>query len=243
MSLTPADIEAQVFREKFKGYDQDEVDAFLDRVSDRLSELERERDESIKRLHEVEEGASEALEAERLLKRTLITAQRTADATVAEAVEQANLAIAEADQRAAEIVSTAEARAAEIVSDAERSASENLRQARAAIESRQAAADEQLRQVQHAVAELQRFRSEYRDRVRAAVAEQLAMLDSVADIPDPPAEMTRLASASWSPAGRADGGDAQGESVTIPAESPAPQTAPQFEDEPRRASVMNEEQP
>src|SRR3712207_8382458 len=79
MPLTAADVEAQVFREKFKGYDQDEVDAFLDRVSDRLNELERERDEAVSRMQAVEADAAEAIEAERLLKRTLITAQRTAD--------------------------------------------------------------------------------------------------------------------------------------------------------------------
>ena len=239
MSLTPADIEAQVFREKFKGYDQDEVDAFLDRVSDRITELERERDESVKRLHEVEEGAAEALEAERLLKRTLITAQRTADATVAEAVDQANAAIAEADQRATSIVTAAQARAAEIVADAERNAAEALAQARSDIDARQAAADEQLRQVRGAVAELQRFRAEYRERVRAAVAEQLALLDSVGDIPDMPADMARLATPADPSSGRSDVGEAQGAFGTIPAESEGPQPVQDL----RRATVMNEEQP
>ena len=194
MSLTPADIEAQVFREKFKGYDQDEVDAFLDRVSDRLTELENERAEALKRLHEVEEGAAEALEAERLLKRTLITAQRTADETVAEAVTQANTTIAEADQQAAQIIASAEARAVEIVGGAERSAEQTLATVRQEIESQQAAAAQELQDVRRAVAELQRFRAEYRERVRAAVAEQLALLDSVGEIPDVSPEMARLAS-------------------------------------------------
>lgn len=207
MSLTAADIEAQVFREKFKGYDQDEVDAFLDRGSDRITELERERDDAVKHLHEVEENAAEAIEAERLLKRTLITAQRTADATVAEAVEQANAAIAEADQRAAGIVSAAEAHAAQIIGDAERSAAETLSAVRSDIEARQAAADDELQTVQRAIAELQRFRSEYRERVRAAVVEQLALLDNAGDIPGVPPDMARLAAAPDVRVARVDVGE------------------------------------
>ncbi len=207
MPLTPADVEAQRFRVTFKGYDQPEVDAFLDLVSDNLAALERERDEARERLRSVEADASEALEAERLLKRTLITAQRTADETVAEAVEQANATLAEADRSAAQIVGAAEARAAEIIRDAERTAAETLTSARNAIEARQAAAEEDFRRVQRAVEELQRFRSEYRERVRAAVAEQLAQLDSVGDIPDVPPEMARLA-AMPPPLSGADAGNA-----------------------------------
>lgn len=195
MTLTPQDIEAQVFREKFKGYDQDEVDAFLDRVSDALTQLLRERDEMAERMAAVEEDARESIEAERLLKRTLITAQRTADETVAEAMAQANSAIAEADQRAAQIVSEAQSRAQQIVGDAERSSAELIASGRAEVEAHREAAEQDLRQVRAAVAELQRFRVEYRDRVRAAVAEQLAMLDGAGDIPDVPPEMAKLAAA------------------------------------------------
>lgn len=195
MVLTPGDIEAQVFREKFKGYDQDQVDSFLDRVAADLTELVRERDEAIERMKRVEADAAESIEAERLLKRTLITAQRTADETVAEAVAQAQSTIAEADHRAAQTVADAEARAADIVQEAERRAADLVTQARREAESRSLAAEEQIQQVRRAVAELQRFRTEYRDRVRAAIAEQLAILDSAAEVPEVPPEMARLAAA------------------------------------------------
>ena len=207
MTLTPQDVEAQVFREKFKGYDQDEVDAFLDRVSDRLSELIKERDELAERMQSVEADARESIEAERLLKRTLITAQRTADETVAEAVAQAQATIAETDQRAAQILADAEARAAQLVGAAERTAAETVEAGNREVEAARASAEQQLREVQTVVAELQRFRSEYRDRVRAAIAEQLAVLDGLGDVPEVPPEMARLA--------------------TSAAESTSPPTAPQ----------------
>ncbi len=196
MVLTPQEIEAQVFREKFKGYDQEEVDAFLDRISSDIGEMLREREELLERMRTVEADAAESIEAERLLKRTLITAQRTADETVAEAVAQANSAIAEADQRAAAIVADAEARAAQMLSDAERTAAETVARGRSDAEARRAGVEEDLRRERQAVTELQRFRAEYGDRVRAAVAEQLAMLDGLGEIPEMPEEMVRLAAAS-----------------------------------------------
>ena len=193
MVLTPQDIEAVVFREKFKGYDQDEVDALLDRVAADLTQLVRERDEAIERMERVEADAADSIEAERLLKRTLITAQRTADETVGEAVAQANQTIADAEQRAAEVVADAQNRAAEIILDAEQRAAELVAQARREVEARAAAADQELERVRRSVLELQRFRTEYRERVRAAVAEQLALLDRASDMPEVPDDVVQLA--------------------------------------------------
>ncbi|MPZ71953.1 MAG: DivIVA domain-containing protein [Nitriliruptorales bacterium] len=186
MVLTPEEIEAQVFREKFKGYDEDEVDSFLDRVASDLTELVRERDAAVERMRQVETDAAESMEAERLLKRTLITAQRTADETVAEAVAKANSTISEADERATRMVEEAEARSADIL----------------------AAAERELEHVRHAVAELQRFRVEYRDRVRAAVAEQLAALDRAGEMPEVPPEVAaQLAGVSDVHRSASGGGD------------------------------------
>ena len=203
-ALTPQDIENQVFREKFKGYDQDEVDGFLDRVSDRLNELVREREELLARVERVERDAAESIEAERLLKRTLITAQRTADETVAEAAAQANTMVSEAAERATQItvdaeerahrtITAAEDQARQIVGEAEQRAADLVSSARREAQARQDAAEKELEQVRRAVAELQRFRTEYRDRVRAVVAQQLDILDRSGDIPEVPPQMVQLA--------------------------------------------------
>ena len=241
--MTPEDIEAQVFREKFKGYDQDEVDAFLDRVSEDLRELAREREDMLERVRRVEADAADSIEAERLLKRTLITAQRTADETVAEAVAQANSTISEADQRAAQIVGQAEIRAGDVVADAERRAADLVSRAHAEVAARQAAAEEELDRIRRAVAELARFRTEYRDRVRAVVTEQLATLDRAADMPEVPPAMTRLAGISDAPASEpvaapTDAGDATAAFDTMPARPPDATGASNL----RRDLLMNEEQ-
>ena len=204
--LTTQDIEQVQFRQSFKGYDQAEVDTFLDRVIASLSELERERDAAIRRMREVEADAADSIEAERLLKRTLITAQRTADETVAEAVAQANATVTESEQRAGQLLADAEARALDIVQDAERRAGDLVAAARREAEARAAAAEEDLDRVRRAVAELNRFRVEYRERLRAAVAEQLAMLDRADDMPDVPPQIARLAALPDAASATADGG-------------------------------------
>ncbi|CAN5481871.1 hypothetical protein BH23ACT7_BH23ACT7_28020 [soil metagenome] len=240
MTLTPDDIERQVFAQEFRGYDRNEVDQFLDRISEVVKDLVRERDALAGRVEAAERDAGariaaaesraadievrsgEALEAERLLKRTLVMAQRTADETVAEARAQADQTVAEAraqvehaleearasvddaERRAADLVGEARARAEEtlaeayrqaedLVGDARREADELLADARArALHERETSRAEAER-VRRAVADLARFRDIYRDQVRAVIAEQLAMIERAGDIPELPRQLEDLA--------------------------------------------------
>ena len=55
MSITPQDIVDKVFSTKFRGYDKEEVDEFLDKIYIDYEELVRNKDETeryIKRLEE-----------------------------------------------------------------------------------------------------------------------------------------------------------------------------------------------
>lgn len=171
MSLTPEDVDKQVFKERFRGYDQDEVDQFLDRVVASIGELTRERDALQERLREFERRAEEAGEAERLLQRTLLAAQRSADETIDEARATAE-----------QTVEDARGQAEQIIADAHRRVGDDARQAL-----------EVLDHVRHVVDELERFRAEYRVRVEAVIAEQLALLDRAGDLPELPEGLRALA--------------------------------------------------
>lgn len=176
MNVTPETIEKQLFTQRFRGYDQQEVDRFLDRVSARLSELTaerdelaRERDELAARVRELEESGGESQESEKLLQRTLVVAQRTADETVHDARATAEQTIADARAEAEEI--TADAR-------------------------RQAAAEQERAKqiagrIRDAVEDFARFRGDLRERFEAAVAEQLAVLDRT-ELPDLPEGLANL---------------------------------------------------
>lgn len=171
MSLTPEDIEHQVFKERFRGYDQDEVDRFLDRVSEGLSELAREREQLADRVRALEGRAGEKTESEKLLQRTLVSAQRAADETVAEARATAEQTVQEARDEAEEILAEAHR---QLDADARRVAEDEQR------------ALEVLAFVRRAVDEFARFRRDYRRQVEGFIAEQLAVFDRIGELPDIP---------------------------------------------------------
>ena len=55
MSITPQEISDKAFSRKFRGYDQEEVDLFLDKIYFELEEIIRSKDEAelyIKKLEE-----------------------------------------------------------------------------------------------------------------------------------------------------------------------------------------------
>lgn len=55
MSITPQEISDKAFSRKFRGYDQEEVDLFLDKIYFELEEMIRSKDEAelyIKKLEE-----------------------------------------------------------------------------------------------------------------------------------------------------------------------------------------------
>lgn len=102
MPLGPEDVERQIFKEKIRGYDMEEVDAFLDRVVERMRELVEERDRLARELQGVTPGAGPGdSEDADLLRRTLVTAQRAADQTLEEARAEADRMLADARHEAA----------------------------------------------------------------------------------------------------------------------------------------------
>jgi cell division initiation protein len=112
MELTPKVFDDVEFRERFRGYDPDEVDAFLEQVARSAQELDQKLKDALERAEKAEARAREAGDADEALRRTLVLAQRTADA-----------AVSEAETRAAALMAEAEGKAASAQSDADRQAS------------------------------------------------------------------------------------------------------------------------
>ncbi|MGI8793474.1 MAG: DivIVA domain-containing protein [Acidimicrobiales bacterium] len=96
MEVSPQDIREAEFREKMRGYHQDDVDALLVRVVTTIEVLQnRVRDTEIRAV-EAETRLSEVADTEESLRRTLILAQRTADLALREAREEADSILADA---------------------------------------------------------------------------------------------------------------------------------------------------
>ncbi len=215
------DVIAKVFREKLRGYDQGEVDEFLDQVADALAAHERRTTELASDLAEQQEAAFEAAEAETLLKRTLLAAQRTADDTVARAKEEAAALVADAHAAVEGVHTGARREAAQIVDDATRQATELVAAMRRQIRAEQAASRATLEEVGRITADMHRLRDAFRSDVRAALEARLAALEGPDALPPPPVEAAELAAR------------AQRLAETLPpggqAEAPAVQARPQEE--------------
>ncbi len=135
MDLTPQLLETQQFPEKFRGYDCDAVDDFLERVGGAVGDLLSRLDRANSRIAELEQAAGTAQipavgapaapvaaaapapstqsDAEQI-SRALLLAQKVADDALAAARAEGAEAIAQASAQAEAIVSEAHTQAAEI---------------------------------------------------------------------------------------------------------------------------------
>jgi DivIVA domain-containing protein len=156
--LTPEDVRNRRFKTAFRGYDEEEVDTFLDEVEVELTRLLGEGDTLRQRLEAAQNQPPPqpvASEAEEMLRRTLLLAQRTADETVAGAQADAERIKTEAAEQAQATLQAAQAQAAASIGDLERR--------RQALE-------------QH-IEGLRAFEREYRTRLKAYLESQLRDLE------------------------------------------------------------------
>ncbi|MDX6220218.1 MAG: hypothetical protein QOJ48_1899, partial [Frankiales bacterium] len=137
MPLTPQDVVNKKFATKLRGYDQDEVDVFLDEVEQELVRLLTENANLQQRLSVAPQAAPPAAapagvaeappttapiapgEPQEAALRTLLMAQRTADQAIAEARAEADALLAQAKSRQAQIDTELNARTAKAMSELE----------------------------------------------------------------------------------------------------------------------------
>jgi cell division initiation protein len=108
--LTPLDIYNKEFKSSFRGYQQDEVDEFLDEVRRDYEALLLENEDLKQQLAGVGERIEQYKRMEETLKNTLVVAQATADEVRQAARKEADIIIREAEARAKELVDKAEER-------------------------------------------------------------------------------------------------------------------------------------
>jgi cell division initiation protein len=112
--LSPLEIQKHRFSRKWKGLDPTEVGAFLDMAAEGMEELAREKAELEARIRKLEEENVEHRERERILKETLVSAQRASEDIRAAAQAQAELIVKEAEDSSERLTHSALQRSAEI---------------------------------------------------------------------------------------------------------------------------------
>ena len=114
MITTPLDIQHQQFRIKFRGFDPDEVDAFLEQVADAFEALQHEKDQmrdeitrlknEIKGYKEREETFRQAmLSSEKGIKQMKENARKSAELIIRDAEVQAEKMLNKALNRLAQL--------------------------------------------------------------------------------------------------------------------------------------------
>jgi cell division initiation protein len=115
MRITPHDIRQQQFTVRmFRGFDPQEVDAFLEDVADDYEALLKETQLLKEQLAAQEERQRGVLERERTLQETLVTTQRLVEEMKAAAKREADLIVREAELRGEKAVEAARGEEAKI---------------------------------------------------------------------------------------------------------------------------------
>lgn len=119
MSLTPLDIHNKEFKRGFRGYDEDEVNEFLDLVIKEFEILIREKKELEEKIAQSSERLGHFTNIEESLSKTIIVAQETADEVKSNAKKEAQLIVKEAEKNADRIINEALAKSRNISMDME----------------------------------------------------------------------------------------------------------------------------
>lgn len=118
MAITVLEIIEKQFTTKFRGYNQEEVDEFLDIIVDGYEELVHENRELAARVKELEEKLAYFDEMKESLSQSVILAQETAEKVKASAADESANLINKANFNATHLVEEAKSKASEILRDA-----------------------------------------------------------------------------------------------------------------------------
>jgi len=117
MKLTPLDIQQQKFQVKWRGYDKQEVETFLEMISEDVEALMQECNKLKSEIQKCETQLVDFRENERAIQQTIMTTQKVSDDLKRNAQREAELIISEAKVAAGRIMNDARAQAEKVVGD------------------------------------------------------------------------------------------------------------------------------
>ena len=124
MKITPLEIRQKTFEKVFRGYDKDEVSAFLQILSSEWEKSMDEKKEVAIKFEAAEKEITKLREVENSLYKTLKTAEDTGTNMIEQANKAAELQLKEAQMKSENIVSEAKAKSKMIIENTEKRARE-----------------------------------------------------------------------------------------------------------------------
>lgn len=176
MDLTARDIHEKQFHDAWRGYNQEEVDDFLDRVAEVLDRVQRENAALQTRVNELDSAVAASRDTEEMLKKTLVSAQQAAEEAISTAKAKASDLITEAEERARRSIDEANER----VQNAEAEARRKTLEAEREHERRRTELDANIER-------LQGLENELKNRIKGFLDQQAQALQGLEIVGPPPA--------------------------------------------------------
>ena len=114
MKFSPMNIKAQEFTKSLRGYDVEEVRAFLEKLSNEMEGILKENESVKKEIIDLKEKVTEYKKIEKNLQDTLLNAQETSSKSLDLTKKQTAMMIKEAELKASQILENAKTNAIEI---------------------------------------------------------------------------------------------------------------------------------
>jgi cell division initiation protein len=107
MKLTPLDIHHKEFGHSLRGYNEEQVDQFLDEVADEFERLFKENIDQAEKLEAANERVRGYQAMEATLNNTMVAAQQSAEAIVAKAGVESDTMLRDAELKSKELIHNA----------------------------------------------------------------------------------------------------------------------------------------
>ena len=104
MKLTPLDIHHKEFRRSIRGYNEEDVDVFLDQVAEEFERVFKENTELKEQVGSMKDKVKQYEGVEQTLQKALFTGQQAADQVKENAQKESELIIGDAEKKAKDII-------------------------------------------------------------------------------------------------------------------------------------------
>jgi cell division initiation protein len=166
MQMSARDVINKQFHDQWRGYNQQEVDDFLDRIAESLDTLVQENAALQTRIRELDQAVSTSRETEEMLKKTLVTAQQAAEKAIATAKEKAEKLILEAEERVKKVNADADERVQSAQAEVQRRAMDAQRQY-----------DLKKRELDSTIDKLAAYETELKEKLKSFLQQERAYLE------------------------------------------------------------------
>jgi DivIVA domain-containing protein len=187
MELSPKAITGVQFRTARKGYDPEEVRAFLAQLARGVETIQAQAAASDARARSAVAKLQEMASREEpdpgdAIKRTLLLAQRTADSAVAEAQDQAKVIVSDAEEQSRTMLAEAQTKSEQMVNDAESDARRAGSAEKARLDAEIAGLTSRRNELHSEASRLEGQIGAQRGRISSAIADLQNVLDQPAGL-------------------------------------------------------------